>query len=108
MIRTKSAGDLELPKYFGSVEVDDFISVYDPSDYQDVPRVPLKKIEKNIYKGKFRKGKKITMDEKLNKFLEGLGSYQKPKRKMDSYLKDFLYWKPPVQVKVQKKDFGQS
>jgi hypothetical protein len=48
--------------FFGTIDVDDFISVYDPNDYDEVPKVPKRKIEKNLYKGKFRKGKKITLD----------------------------------------------
>jgi hypothetical protein len=48
--------------------VDDFRSVFDPSDYEDPPVVPLRKVEKNINRGTFRKGKRITMDEKLRRF----------------------------------------
>ena len=31
-----------------------------------------------------------------------------PKKKMDSYLKDLLYWKPPAFVKVKEKKIPQS
>jgi hypothetical protein len=41
------------------------MSVYNPDDYEDVVRVPLKKIRRNIEKGRFRKGRKITIEEKL-------------------------------------------
>lgn len=37
---------------------DDYISVYDPDDYQDVPKMPNTKIERGIEKGKFRKKNK--------------------------------------------------
>lgn len=41
---------------------DDFKSVYDPNDYEDPPIVPNRRIEKNINKGRFRKGKRITIE----------------------------------------------
>lgn len=44
MIRTKSAEQLGLPKYWGKVDIDDFISVYNPEDYEEVPHVPKRKI----------------------------------------------------------------
>lgn len=62
LIRRKSAGNLHYDKLYENLFIDDFRSVFDPSDYEDVPKVPNKKIEKNINKGKFRKGKRITME----------------------------------------------
>lgn len=61
LIRTKSQEVLCNKKRFGDLDVDDFISVYNPEDYEEVPKVPNKKIEKNIYRGKYRKGRKITI-----------------------------------------------
>lgn len=62
LIRRKSAGNLYHEKLYDNLFIDDFHSVFDPSDYEDVPKVPNKKIEKNINKGKFRKGKRITIE----------------------------------------------
>ena len=103
LIRTKSAAQFELPKYFGKVDIDDFISVYNPDDYDEVPHVPNKKIEKNLYKGKFRRGKKISLEEKLKRFVDNIRPVKKTKKKMDSYLKDLLYWKPPTKIKIEEK-----
>jgi hypothetical protein len=77
------------------------MSVYNPEDYEDVPVVPLKKILRNIEKGKFRKGRKITIEEKLQRFADSI----KPKPKIadnGAYLKGMIYWKPPKNIKKTK------
>jgi hypothetical protein len=82
--------------------IEDFRSVFDPSDYEDVPVVPNRKIEKAINKGKFRKGKRITIEEKLKRFAESI----KPTPVVaqdNGYLKGLIYWKPPKMLKTQKK-----
>lgn len=33
LVRTKSAELIRNPKYFGNLDIDDFISVYNPDDY---------------------------------------------------------------------------
>ncbi len=96
LIRTKSAYVLKNQKYFGNIDVDDFISVYNPDDYEEVIKVPNKKIEKNIYKGKYRKGRKITIEEKLNKYVDTIKPKpQIDKKKVNSYIHMLIYWKPP-------------
>jgi hypothetical protein len=62
LIRQKSAVNLLHEKLYENLFIDDFKSVFDPNEYEDIPIVPKKKIEKNINKGKFRKGKRITID----------------------------------------------
>ena len=103
LIRTKSAGLLLTKKLYEDLDVDEFMSVYNPEDYEDVPKVPNRKIEKNIYKGKFRKGRKITIEEKLQKYIDNIKPLKTPKKKVDSYLKDLIYWKPPAKMKVEPK-----
>jgi len=64
--------------------------------------VPNRRIEKAINRGKFRKGKRITIEEKLKRFAESI----KPTPivvKDNGYLKGLIYWKPPKQLKTQRK-----
>lgn len=56
--RTKSEGKIETEKNLMRSIEDDYISVYDPDDYQDVPKVANNKIERGIEKGKFRRKNK--------------------------------------------------
>lgn len=56
--RTKSEGKIEAEKNLMRSIEDDYISVYDPDDYQDVPKVANNKIERGIEKGKFRRKNK--------------------------------------------------
>lgn len=44
LIRRKSAGNLHYEKLYENLFFDDFRSVYDPSDYEDPPKVPNRKI----------------------------------------------------------------
>jgi hypothetical protein len=62
LIRRKSAADLRTEKMYEYLFFDDFRSVYDPRDYEEVPVVPNRRIQKGINKGKFRKGKRITIE----------------------------------------------
>lgn len=66
--------------------------------------MPLKRVEKNLYKGTFRRGRKITIEEKLQKFVDKIKPRPPPKKKDDSYLKDLLYWKPPARILVAPKE----
>lgn len=68
-----------------------------------MPKVQNKRIEKNIYKGKFRKGRKITIEEKLKKFADTIKPMPKiDKKKVNSYLHKLIYWKPPEMKKRVK------
>ena len=51
---------------------DEYRSAYDPKEYEDVPVVSKKKIAKYIEKGRFRKGEKLSMEEKLRRFADSL------------------------------------
>ena len=62
MIKCQSAGHLHYDRMYDDIEIAEFRSVYDPRDYEDVPRVMNHKIAKYIERGRFRKGKKITME----------------------------------------------
>jgi hypothetical protein len=76
--------------------------VFDPREYEDMPRVPKKKIGKYIERGRFRKGNKISIEEKLRRFADSL----KPPPEInpdDAYLKNLLYWRPPKQLRKQQK-----
>ena len=44
LIRTKSAGQLRINRLYEDLDVDDFRSVYNPEDYEEVPKMPNKKI----------------------------------------------------------------
>ena len=103
LIRTKSAGQLLTSKLYDDLEVDDFRSVYNPEDYEEVPKMANKKIEKNIYKGKFRRGRKITVEERLKRYIDHIKPMKTPNKKVESYIKDLLYWKPPKMTKVAPK-----
>lgn len=68
LIRCQSAGQLRYERLYEFIFFDDTKSVYNINDYEDPPKVPNKKILKNIERGRFRKGKRISIEEKLRRF----------------------------------------
>jgi hypothetical protein len=68
-----------------------------------VPKVPKKKIAKYIERGRFRKGKRISVEEKLRRFAESI----KPHREVvqdPGFMNQWLYWKPPKNLRVKPKE----
>ena len=79
--------------------------MFDPSDYQDVPVVPKRKIAKNIERGRFRKGQKISIEEKLRRFADSIKPPPKITKDKGLYNK-LLYFRPPkhmASLKVEPK-----
>lgn len=62
LIRVQSAGQLRYDKLYDFLFFDETRSVYNPNDYEDPPKVHKKKIGKYIERGRFRKGKKISIE----------------------------------------------
>ena len=75
--------------------------MFDPNDYEDIPRVPKRKILKNIERGRFRKGKKLTLEEKLRRFAEGIRPTPKPKKDKGLY-NNLFYFSPPKKMQSLK------
>ena len=101
MIKCQSAGQLHYDKLYDYLYWDEYRSCYDPKDYEDVPVVPKKKIAKYIEKGRFRKGQKLTIEEKLKRFAESIKPTQEVSQDY-GYMNKWLYWKPPKQLKKGK------
>lgn len=101
LIRRKSADNLRVERLYEHLWVDEVRSVYDPRDYEDVAVVGNRKIEKNIKRGRFRKGRRVTMEEKLRRFAESIKPA--PVARDNGLLRGLLYWKPPKQLRVQRR-----
>lgn len=105
--KTKSLPKLNLDKTEYQI-ADDYISVYDPSDYEDVPKMINSKVPRGIEKGKFRrKNKKKLADLWSIAEISDEGQDPTKKKKKNGggptgYLNNYLYWKPPKAEKVKK------
>ena len=63
--------------------------------------VPKKKIAKYIEKGRFRRGEKLTMEEKLRRFADSMKPPPEIKKDI-GFMNDWLYWKPPKHLSKKK------
>jgi hypothetical protein len=52
-----------------------------------------------IERGRFRRGKKISIEEKLRRFADSIKPAPKI-NKDDAYLNNLLYWRPPKRLRA--------